>query len=147
MPASLQLTNLTAEQRELWRNVNELWELSAAKDNQRIRDALHPDYAGWDMSAPLPHDRDTAVQSVTGDSPRLSRYELEPLSVRVYEGAVGVAHYRYRATVEAYGREPVQVTGKWTEVYMKHGQRWLMIAVSGRPNPSDGTHGTEAPAA
>jgi hypothetical protein len=140
-------TDLTAEQLELWRHVNELWELSAAKDSRRIRDALHPDYVGWDISAPLPHDRDAAVQSVAGDSPRLSRYELEPLSVRVYEGAVGVVHYRYLAVVEPDGAKFAAVSGKWTEVYAKQGQRWLMVAVSGQPSPGEETHGTVPPAA
>lgn len=28
----------------------------------------------------------------------------------------------------------VQVTGKWTEVYTRHGSGWLMVAVSGRPS-------------
>ena len=137
----------TTEQLELWRRVNELWELSATKDAQKIRDALHPDYMGWDMSAPFPHDRDAAVQSVSGVSPGVLHYRLEPLGVRVYEGTVGVVHYRYEATVEPRSGEPVRVTGKWTEVYMKKGQRWLMVSVSGRPNGHEGAHGTVAPAA
>jgi hypothetical protein len=134
MPASLPPLNLTAEQLELWQRVGELWELSAKKDDLQIRDALHPDYVGWDMSAPLPHDRDAAVHSVAGDAPKLASYELEPLSVRAYEGTVGVVHYRYLATVEPQGGKPMQVTGKWTEVYVKRGHRWLMVAVSGQPS-------------
>jgi hypothetical protein len=125
---------LDPDQLELWRRVNELWELAARKDDHGIRDALHPDYVGWDMSAPLPHDRDAAVQSASGDSPRLTRYALEPLSVRVYEGNVGVVHYRYEATVEPQPAEATRVAGKWTEVYARKERRWLMVAVSGQPN-------------
>lgn len=128
----------TAEQLELWQRVNELWAWSAQKDVERIRDALHPQYMGWDMSAPLPHDRDAAVHSATAGSPRLTGYDLEPLSVRVYEGSVGVVHYRYQATVEPQGRTAMQVTGRWTEIYTKQANRWLMVAVSGRPDPTPG---------
>jgi ketosteroid isomerase-like protein len=138
---------LGPEQLELWRRVNELWELAARKDDRGIRDALHPDYAGWDMSAPLPHDRDAAVRSASGDSPRLTQYALEPLSVRLYEGNVGVVHYRYEATVELQQGEPTRVAGKWTEIYAKKEQHWLMIAVSGQPNRANGLYGRAAPAA
>ena len=53
MLAKLPPLNLSAVQRELWLRVNELWALSAQKDALRIRDALHPEYMGWDMSAHL----------------------------------------------------------------------------------------------
>ncbi len=138
--------NLSAEQSELWQRVNALWELSAKKDAVQIRNALHPEYMGWDMSTALPHGRDAAVQSVTDDSPRLTTYELEPLSIRVYEGSVGVVHYRYQATVESQEGKPTHVTGGWTEVYAKRDKRWLMIAVSGQPNVGGGTPGSESAA-
>jgi len=146
MPPSPLPPDFDAGQAELWRRVNELWELSARRDAQGIRDALHPDYVGWDMSAPLPHARDAAVHSASGESPKLARYALEPLSVRVYEGMVGVVHYRYSAIVEPRAGEPVHVTGKWTEIYARQGQRWLMVAVSGRPDRNEDDRGTVAPA-
>lgn len=135
MASSPPPVSFTTEQLKLWRRVNELWEMSARKDDRAIREALHPDYIGWDMSAPGTHDRDAAVRSASGDSPRLAGYSLEPLSVRVYEGTVDVVHYRYEATVEPQAGAPVRVTGRWTEVYAKQGQRWLMVAVSGQPSP------------
>jgi hypothetical protein len=126
---------LEEEELALWRQARDLWALSAAKDVERIRQAMHPSYMGWDMTAALPHDRDAAVRSVSGDAPQLVQYDLEPLSVRVYDGCTGVVHYRYEATVAKDG-ERVQVSGRWTEVYVKQGARWLMVAVSGRPDQS-----------
>ncbi|MEZ5445708.1 MAG: GNAT family N-acetyltransferase [Gammaproteobacteria bacterium] len=126
--------SLAPEQAELWRQVERLWELAARKDANLIRQALHPDYTGWDTNAPMPHDREAAIASVAADAPRLVRYDLEPLSIRLYDGSVGIVHYRYRATVESADSNQVQVTGKWTEVYTRHGSGWLMVAVSGRPS-------------
>jgi hypothetical protein len=37
------------------------------------------------MSAQLPHGRDAAVRSVSGDSPELRESELQPLSVQTHE--------------------------------------------------------------
>ena len=134
MPDSLDPESLNAEQLQVWRQVEHLWQLSRQRDVRRIRESLHPDYVGWDTNAPHPHDRDAAVHSVTADAPRLLGSTLFPLSVQVYEGAVGIAHYRYQATVQTAHTEPIQVTGKWTEVYVKRGSQWLMVAVSGRPS-------------
>jgi hypothetical protein len=121
-------------QTELWKRVEELWALSKGRDEGRIRSALHPDYAGWDMSAPLPHDRDAAVRSASGDASQLQEYELHPLSVQVYEGRVGVVHYSYAAKVGPKGEVPIHVTGKWSEVYLMQNGVWVMVSVSGQPD-------------
>ena len=89
---------------------------------------------GWDTNAPLPHDREAAVQSASDESNSLLTYALEPLSVRVYEGSVGVVHYRYKAAVGTEDGKRSHVSGKWTEVYIKQEATWLMVAVSGRPS-------------
>ena len=130
---------LTDEQRALWQRVLDLWAMSARRDDAGIRRALHPDYAGWDMQAVEPHDRDAAVHSASGDSPTLIDHVLEPLSIRVYEGVTGVAHYRYAATVAAKDGRPRRVTGRWTEVYAKSGDEWRMVAVSGQPDAPPST--------
>ena len=87
-----------------------------------------------DMSAALPHDREAAVQSVLGDSPTLCEYVLNPLSVQIYEGHIGIVHYSYSATVLPNDGQALNVTGKWSEVYLKKNGTWKMISVSGRPD-------------
>jgi len=131
------LSGFTPEQRALWDCVCALWDLSQQRDARAIAQRLHPEYAGWDLRAPRPHDRDEAVRSVTDDAPRLARWSLRPLSVRVYDGAVGVVHYTFRATVEPPGRPAAEVTGRWTEVWSRAGGQWRMVAVSGRPDDPD----------
>ncbi len=134
MTDTLSITDLSPEQRELWQRVNELWALSQRRDEPTIEAALHPRYVGWDMSIPVPHDRQAAVASVSGPSPQLTAYALQPRSVQVYDHQVGVVHYGYTATVVPRGGKPMDVSGKWTEVYLKQGGAWIMIAVSGRPD-------------
>lgn len=112
MPDPLDPASLSAEQLQVWHQAEHLWELSRQRDVSQIRDSLHADYVGWDTNAPRPHDCDAAVHSVTADTPRLLGSTLFPLSVQVYEGAVGIAHYRYRATVQTAHNEPLDVTGK-----------------------------------
>lgn len=128
------IVELSQEQRELWEHVGNLWAISKQRDERQIRATLHPRYVGWDMNAALPHDREAAVHSVLGDSPSLWEYNLNPLSVQIYEGKVGVAHYSYSAKVLPSNGQTLTVTGKWSEVYLKQDGRWIMVSVSGRPD-------------
>ena len=137
MTITSEVSGFSAEQRELWDRVDELWSLSRTRDQKRIEAALHPDYVGWDMNAPAPHDRIAAVLSVSADSPQLTQYTLQPQSVQVYDHLVGVVHYSYTATVLPSSAEAMEVAGKWMEVYLKHAGVWLMIAVGGRPDRQD----------
>jgi hypothetical protein len=82
----------------------------------------------------MPHDRETAIRSVLDDSPHLQDYALQPLSVQLYDSGTGVVHYIYSATVEADEKAPMRIAGRWTEVYVKQNGRWVMVAVSGRPD-------------
>ena len=134
MTAQLPIIEFSQEQRELWKHVENLWAMSKERNENQIRATLHPRYIGWDMNSARPHDREAAIQSVLGDSPALREYDLHPLSVRIYEGQVGVVHYSYSAKVLPRNGQTLTVTGKWSEVYLKQDGRWIMVSVSGRPD-------------
>jgi uncharacterized protein (TIGR02246 family) len=137
VPTRLAVETLSAEQSALWDQVCQSWEGLRSRDRTLIGAGIHPQYVGWDMSAELPHDKEAAVASATDDSPELIGFALSPLSIRVYDHMVGVVHYAYRAAVRPRGAAPRDVTGKWTEVYLRQGNKWMMIAVSGRPDHVD----------
>lgn len=134
MTIQLPIDKFSREQRALWDHVVNLWAMSKERNESQIRATLHPQYVGWDMNAALPHDREAATQSVLGDAPTLSEYDLHPLSVQIYEGRIGVVHYSYSAKVLPRNGQSLTVTGKWSEVYLKHDEKWTMVSVSGRPD-------------
>lgn len=134
MPDLLSAEGLGPEQQELWQKVNELWEESRKRDAVSIRSSLHPKYLGWDMGRDHLHDREEAVRSATGSAPRIIWYQLHPLGVEVFENKVGIVHYCYSANLSAEKSGPLVITGKWTEVYLRQGDKWTMISVSGRPD-------------
>ncbi|MEB2318169.1 MAG: nuclear transport factor 2 family protein [Pseudomonadota bacterium] len=137
----LRIDDLSLEQQELWRRVNDLWAMSLERSAEKIRDTLHPGYVGWDMNSPAPHGREAAIQSVLGDSPVVKDYQLRPLSIEVYDHVAGIVHYTYSATVAPKGANALLVTGKWTEIYLKQAGQWVMIGVSGRPDTPPGDSG------
>ena len=137
MTQNFPITTFSPEQADLWRRVKDLWEMSLRRDEREILETLDPRYAGWDMSQPLPHGREAAAASVCGDTPRVESYSLDPLSVEVYDGTAGIVHYRYEASVAPKDAQPLRITGRWTEIYIKRDGVWIMIGVSGRPDPPE----------
>lgn len=125
------ISNLSGERQELWKRVNDLWSLASQRNAEKILSSLHPQYVGWDMNSPSPHNREAAIQSVVADAPVVTDYELTPLSIEIYDHIVGVVHYAYTASLGP----TVRITGKWSEVYLKQNAQWVMISVSGKPDP------------
>ncbi len=124
----------TDEQRELWNHVTVMWEVARRREVEPVRKLLHRDYSGWVTGTDAPHDYEAAIASVGPYSPRVLRYRLKPLKVTVVDNEVGVVHYSYQAEVETPDAGGKSVAGRWTEVYKKDGDRWLMISVSGGPD-------------
>ncbi len=108
--------------------------MSVARDTAAVADALHPDYVGWVTGQPRPHRRDAAIASVGPSSPRVLTYRLQPLSVVVFDGTVGVVHYAYVAEVESGTNASRTVAGRWSETYLRRNHQWTMISVSGGPD-------------
>jgi len=139
--SDLRVDELSMEQQELWRRVNDLWAMSLERSADKIRSTLHPQYVGWDMNSPTPHGREAAIQSVVAGSPVVKDYQLRPLSIEVYDHVAGIVHYTYLATVVPKGASAFRVSGKWTEIYLKQSGQWVMIGVSGRPDSPTGGSG------
>src|SRR5512136_526709 len=119
---------LSRGQQELWDRVHDLWRLLQRRDIAAIKAAIHPQYIGWEAGSLLPHDRDFALKAAETD-PKIVDFHLFPLSVEVYDGIVGVAHYGFEAEVAALREKTEKVSGRWTEVYLKKDNVWLMISV------------------
>ena len=75
------------------------------------------------------------MQSVLGDAPAIADYQLNPLSIEVYDHSVDIVHYTRSATVAARDTAPRLITGKWSEVYLRQDDQWIMVSVSGKPDP------------
>lgn len=127
--------NFSAEEITLWSRVKELWECSLERDFQAIDKAIHPNYTGWDNKSLVPHDRSYAIHSVTDNSSSLLDYQLHPLGVTVYDHQAGIANYRYQARISDRQKNVRIIKGRWTEVYLREEQTWILIGVHGGPEP------------
>jgi len=60
--------------------------------------------------------------------------ELNPVGI-VVEGSVAVVHYYYSEAVENRKGERETAHGRFTDILVKDGQRWLFLAWRGRVDP------------
>ena len=124
------------EQQELWRVEDQQWKMAAAKDLTWIETMVHPNVSFWNANQPAPQNKaslsrwekyDTANRTVL-------EQELFPISVTI-TGNVAVVQYRYQVAAENYKKERETVTGRYTDVFIKEGGRWLFITWAGGDDP------------
>jgi ketosteroid isomerase-like protein len=125
----------SASQKEVLKVVNDYWAVMAKGDLAGFFDYFHTDYLGWDEGSTLPSTKSEsqkALQFFTAGS-KISFYEIKPVGVRVF-GDYAYVHYYYTMVIEKDGKKKVE-SGRWTDILMKQGGKWLCI----------GDHGGETP--
>lgn len=125
------INGLTEKELTLWNRVDELWRCSVNRDFPTINKAIHPQYVGWDTNSITPHDRKYAIQSITDEEVKLNDYQLFPLKITIFEDRVGIANYRYNARIRDLQKNVRAIKGRWTEIYLKKQQQWILIGVHG----------------
>ncbi|MDZ7680607.1 MAG: nuclear transport factor 2 family protein [Fodinibius sp.] len=125
------IRDLTTEEQALWKRVDQLWKCSMEGNFSTIEEAIHPKYTGWDSKSVVPHDRSYALQSMSDQSARLVEYQLFPLTITVYEHEVGIVNYRYTADIKDLIGNIRKTKGRWTEVFCKRNNVWILIGVHG----------------
>lgn len=124
------------EQQEIWRLEEQQWRLAAAKDLSWIETMVHPNLNFWQSDQPMPRGRASLARWARYDSTNstVREQELFPISVTI-TGNVAVAQYRYQVASENYKKERETVTGRYTDVFIREGNRWLFIAWAGGDDP------------
>ena len=121
-------------QQEVWKGVNDYWAVLAKGDINGFLEYFHPDYLGWDDNSPLPSTK-TDIQKwfqiyMTGT--KMLAYEIKPVGIRVH-GDFAFADYYYSMVNEMDGKKKNE-EGRWTDILMKQGGKWLIIGDNGGEN-------------
>ncbi len=128
----------TAEEQEIWRLEEQQWKMGAAKDASWIETMTHPRISVWQAEDPMPSGKASLVRwtRYADTNTTVLEQEIFPISVTI-TGDVAVAHYRYRTAFENYKKEREMVTGRYTDVFIKEGNRWLFITWTGGDDPQN----------
>jgi len=121
------------KQKEVWAFVEEYSAAYESGDYEKFMSAFHDEYKGWSYQANVPVGKD-----VTGKYVKLGMAAFEPiftnripLSIQVYdEFAVADYTFHHIAKNKETG-EVKEEQGRWTDILMKDGKNWYLIADHG----------------
>lgn len=127
---------LSTPQKEVWSNVETYWRLDAAGDTQAFLAYFHADYKGWGYDSTLPGSKERAAKFVTHahKTSKTLVYDLQPAAVRVH-GEMAYVHYFWTRLVKDVEGKEKRETGRWTDILIKEGAKWVMIADHGGEFP------------
>jgi len=126
----------TPDQQEVWKFEEQQWKMSAEKDLSWIDKMVHPNLSYWDTDQQMPQSKASLTRwnRYTTANTTVLEQELFPIAVTI-TGNVAVAQYRYMVARENYKKERETATGRYTDILVKEGGRWLFIAWSGGDDP------------
>jgi len=124
------------DQQEIWKLEEQQWKLSAAKDSSWIESMVHPNLTFWNSSWPAPQTKASLLlwDRYNNSSATVLQQELFPISITI-TGSIAVVQYRYSIARENYKKDQELVTGRYTDVLVKEGGRWLFITWAGGDDP------------
>jgi hypothetical protein len=126
----------SAEQQEVWKLEELQWKMAMEKDASWIEKMVHPNISYWGTEQPAPQNKASLVRwdRYRNSSSTVLEQEIFPIAITI-TGNVAVVQYRYMAASENYKKDRETVTGRYTDVLIKEGGRWMFIAWAGGDDP------------
>ena len=124
------------EQQEVWQSVEAYTEAFAQGNLEEFLSYFHEDFTGWNISDAVPRDK-AFVRKAVGQaflSQEMLWYHLTPLVIEV-NGEVAVVHYYATWTRQGPAGSELTTKARWTDVLVKQGNQWVMIADHGGTVP------------
>jgi ketosteroid isomerase-like protein len=119
-------------QKDVWKSVENYWALDAKGDLEGFMSYFDASYVGWSYDSALPEDKATA-RKFTAHQYQVEKvlvYDIKPVAIQVH-GNFAFADYYYTQVVKnAEGKEE-NVEGRWVDILMKQGDRWVLIGDHG----------------
>ena len=137
-PASAQ--EWSAAQKEVWKNVEAYWAADAAGNTEEFLTYFHADYSGWSLQNPLPGGKERARKFLVHGhkTEKTLLHDIQPVAIKIH-GNVAIAQYYWKQIYQAVGNDqPMkEASGRWTDILMKQGDRWVLIADDGGKTSKD----------
>ena len=120
------------EQKEVWKNVETYWDLGVKEDLEGIMGYFHDDFIGWSNRRALPNNKASRRKSMSHsfETTTVLIQELQPVAINIH-GNVAIVHYYYSELSKDVEGKENNASGRWTDILMKEGDKWLLIADHG----------------
>jgi len=124
------------DQQEIWKFEEQQWKMAKEKDLSWIDKMVHPNLSYWDVDRPAPQNKASLLRwnRYSNTNATVLEQELFPISVTI-TGNIAVVQYGYSIARENYKKDRETVTGRYTDILVKEGGRWLFIAWAGGDDP------------
>ena len=121
----------TKEQKEVWNEVEQMWENWKAGDLDAAFANVHEKYLGWNDEMPLPVTKAEWVEPMKEYISKVTNrdYYASPARILVI-GNAAVVHYYYQMSWiydDGDQKKPQSYKGKWSEFFIKEGGKWMLI--------------------
>jgi ketosteroid isomerase-like protein len=133
--AVLQAQQWTAEQNEVWKTVENYNQLIAKRDTA-ILNYYDESYRGWDYSFDAPGSKENLRKIFYNFdlNYKILYQSLIPATIWVNENFAYV-HYYYTTLIEAKDGRREREKGRWTDILIKKGDKWILIGDHGGRTP------------
>ncbi|MHA2329926.1 MAG: DUF4440 domain-containing protein [Candidatus Hodarchaeales archaeon] len=122
----------SAEQQEVWKNVEASWDLGVKQDLEGLLDYFHDDYSGWWNGNALPVNKVFVRKNVVHEfeTTKVLVQNLQPVAINIHGNVAIVQYYYSRVLKHVEGKEKNE-SGRWTDILMKQGDKWVLIGDHG----------------
>jgi len=128
----------SAAQKEVWKNVEAYNALADAGNVEGFMAYVHNDYLGWNYQSALPNDK-AAVRKFVEYEFKTSKTiltSIKPVAIGVF-GNFAYVHYYYAVIYKDNEGKEKSESGRWTDILMKQGDKWVMIGDHGGRTSKD----------
>ncbi len=128
----------SAAQKEVWKNVEAYWALDAAGNLEGFMTYFHDNYIGWNINYAMPLDK-AAVRKIIDHEYKTEKtlvYNIKPVAINVFGNFAIVDYYYMRIVKDAEGKDKTK-SGRWADIVMKQGDKWVLIGDHGGQTSKD----------
>lgn len=128
----------SAAQKDVWKSVEAYSALADAGNVEGFMAYVHENYMGWNYGSPLPMDRATVRKYIEYDfkTSQTILSTIKPVTIGVF-GNFAYVHYYYTVLYKDSEGKEKSSTGRWTDILMKQGDKWVMIGDHGGRTSKD----------
>lgn len=120
------------EQKDVWSGVEEYWAAISSNNPMSFTNYFDESYIGWSYENESPRTKADAVKSLNYwlKKGKIQYYVIKPASIWV-KGDFAYVHYYYTQVTEDNEGKPNTERGRWTDILMKKGGKWLLVGDHG----------------
>jgi len=120
------------QQKEVWKNVETYWDLDTKRDVEGFLNYFHSDYSGWINRSALPSSKGQVGKWIAHgfETTKVLVSEIKPVAIKIH-GNIAIVHYYYSRLVKDVEGKQRSRNGRWTDILMKQGDKWVLIGDHG----------------